>query len=50
MSIVRCEECEKNVDIDKEEAYALDDGRGYWLCEYCFAEREYNQTNSDPKD
>ena len=54
MSIIRCEECEKNVDTDKEEAYEMyfDCGKclDYWLCEDCFAEREYNQTNSDPKD
>ena len=54
MSIIICRKCDKKVDIDKEEAYALDDGRGYWLCEYCFEyhtfQIEYNQTNSDTKD
>ena len=47
MSIIRCAKCEKNVDTDKEEAHDI---LLYWLCEDCFAEREYNQTNSDPKD
>ena len=48
MSIIRCAKCEKNVDTDKEEIYEM--CFDYWLCGYCFAEKEYNQTNSDPKD
>ena len=44
MSIVRCEECEKTIDIDKEEA--IDDiswdKSYYWLCLLCHEEKENN--------
>ena len=39
MSIVRCEECEKTIDTDFEDAkdvYII--GGYYWLCNYCYEE------------
>ena len=37
MSIVRCEECEKTIDLDKEEAieYMFSYTNYYWLCTSC---------------
>ena len=43
MSIVRCEYCEKTIDIDKEEAkdiYII--GGYYWLCINCHEEDSTN--------
>ena len=38
MSIVRCEECEKTMDIDVEEGHT-NDGI-YWICDGCYEEND----------
>ena len=34
MSIVRCEECEKNIDIDYKEAHT--NNGEFWICDECY--------------
>ena len=38
MSIVRCEECEKTIDTDAEEAFILEDNEKFlgWICNHCY--------------
>ena len=37
MSIVRCDECEKTMDIDKEETRNI--FGHYWLCIHCYEDK-----------
>ena len=39
MSIVRCEDCGKRIDLDIEEAKDLHDDGMIWLCEDCNEDR-----------
>ena len=38
MSIVKCEDCDRNLDIDYGEAVDLFEDGSIWMCDYCYGE------------
>lgn len=45
MSIVKCEDCDKNIDIDYGKATDLFEDGSIWMCDYCY--QEYKQGETD---